>query len=83
MEQLSKHGTMLPSNISGLTDEQVEELKLVDEWGEKCSPSGDWVHNKDPVGRRNGKQPNENMQKLITKAIDEAKAIVSKVLDRI
>ncbi|XP_065222899.1 cilia- and flagella-associated protein 298 isoform X3 [Planococcus citri] len=78
MEQLSKHGTMLPSNIAGLTEEQVEELKLVDEWGEKCLPSGDWTLNKDPVGRRNGKQPDESMQKLIMKAVDEAKAIISK-----
>lgn len=79
MEQLSKHGIMLPPDILGLTDEQVQELKLVDEWGEKCVPSGDWTYNKDPVGRRNGKQPDESMQKIILKAIDEAKAIISKV----
>lgn len=79
MEQLRLYGTMLPPNIVGLTDEQVEELKLVDEWGEKCIPSGDWIPNKDPIGRRNGKQPRESMQKIIAKGIEEAKATISKV----
>lgn len=79
MEELAKHGTLLPPNIMGLTDEQVEELKLVDEWGEKCVPSGGWSFNKDPVGRRNGKQPNEHMQVVIKRTSEEAKAMVSKV----
>ena len=79
MEELAKHGTLLPPNIMGLTDEQVEELKLTDEWGEKCVPSGGWSFNKDPIGRRNGKQPNEHMQDVITRTIEEAKAMISKV----
>ncbi|XP_069697790.1 cilia- and flagella-associated protein 298 isoform X2 [Periplaneta americana] len=78
MEELAKHGTLLPPNIMGLTDEQVEELKLVDEWGEKCVPSGGWTFNKDPIGRRNGKQPNENMQDVIKRTTEEAKKMVSK-----
>ncbi|XP_021924692.1 UPF0769 protein C21orf59 homolog isoform X3 [Zootermopsis nevadensis] len=78
MEELAKHGTLLPPNIMGLTDEQVEELKLVDEWGEKCVPSGGWTFNKDPIGRRNGKQPNEHMQDVIKRTTEEAKAVVSK-----
>lgn len=45
----------LPPNMQGLTDEQVEELKLRDEWGEKCVPSGGAVFKKDDVGRRNGR----------------------------
>ncbi|XP_047108104.1 cilia- and flagella-associated protein 298-A [Schistocerca piceifrons] len=80
MEELAKHGTLLPPNILGLTDEQVEELKLVDEWGEKCVPSGGWTFNKDPIGRRNGRQPNEKMQEIIAKTVQEAKAMVSKKL---
>jgi hypothetical protein len=79
MEELAKHGTLLPPNIMGLTDEQVEELKLVDEWGEKCVPSGGCNFNKDPVGRRNGKQPNEHMQDVIKRTSEEAKAMMSKV----
>ncbi|KAK7870014.1 hypothetical protein R5R35_011981 [Gryllus longicercus] len=78
MGQLCDHGTLLPPNIMGLTDEQVEELKLIDEWGEKCTPSGGWTFNKDPIGRRNGKQPNEKMQEVLKKTIEEAKAMVSK-----
>lgn len=79
LEELSKHGTMLPPDMMGLTDEQIEELKLKDEWGEKCLPSGSWTFNKDPMGRRNGRQPNERMQEVIAKSINEAKSLVSKV----
>lgn len=70
---------MLPSNMLGLTDEQIEELKLVDEWGEKCVPNGDWKPNKDPLSRRNGRQPNERMRELFMKAVEEARAVTSKV----
>lgn len=78
LEELVKHGTLFPPEILGLTPEQVEELHLVDEWGEKCVPSGGWTLNKDPIGRRNGRQPNEAMQKVINKTMDEAKALISK-----
>ncbi|XP_023316228.1 UPF0769 protein C21orf59 homolog A-like [Trichogramma pretiosum] len=50
LEELANHGTMLPQNMQGLTDEQIEELHLVDEWGEKCCPSGGWTFNKDIMG---------------------------------
>ena len=40
--------------MQGLTDEQIEELKLHDEWADKCVPSGGPVFNVDKVGRRNG-----------------------------
>lgn len=79
MEELKKHGTLLPPEIMGLTDEQVTELKLIDTWGEKCIPSGGYTFHKDQIGRRNGKQPNESMQNVLTKTIEEAKACVSKV----
>ncbi|KAJ1531943.1 hypothetical protein ONE63_000583 [Megalurothrips usitatus] len=78
MEELANHGPMLPPNIMGLTDEQVAELKLVDEWADKCVPSGGWISNKDEIGRRNGRQPNEKMQEVLRKTIEEAKAMVSK-----
>lgn len=54
MEELAKHGVSLPPNMQGLTDEQIEELKLKDEWGEKCQPSGGVKFNKDKIGCRNG-----------------------------
>lgn len=50
IEELIQHGTMLPQNMMGLTDEQVVELKLKDEWGDKCTPMGGWTFNKDVVG---------------------------------
>ncbi|XP_059741394.1 cilia- and flagella-associated protein 298 isoform X2 [Bos indicus] len=78
MEELAEHGVFLPPNMQGLTDEQIEELKLKDEWGEKCIPSGGSVFKKDDIGRRNGQAPNEKMKQVIKKTIEEAKAIISK-----
>lgn len=40
MESLALHGTMLPPEMEGLNDEQIEELKLKDQYGESCIPSG-------------------------------------------
>ena len=55
MELLAQHGVMLPPNMQGLTEEQVDELKLKDEFAEVCIPSGGFVMNPDPIGRRNGR----------------------------
>ena len=54
MEELAQHGLSLPPNMQGLTDEQIEDLKLKDEWGEKCKPSGGVQFKKDEIGCRNG-----------------------------
>jgi len=54
MEELADHGITLPPNMQGLTDEQIEELKLKDEWAERCQPSGGHTQKKDKIGRRNG-----------------------------
>ena len=54
IEQLSLHGICKPPEMEGLTDEQVEELKLKDEWSSKCYPSGGAVLNPDPIGKRTG-----------------------------
>ncbi|XP_050296364.1 cilia- and flagella-associated protein 298 [Anthonomus grandis grandis] len=80
MEELAKHGTLLPPEILGLTEDQVDELKLKDEWGDQCIPSGGFTMNKDPVGRRNGKQPKKAMQEVLTKAVKDAKEMVHKNL---
>ncbi|XP_055609987.1 cilia- and flagella-associated protein 298-like isoform X2 [Uranotaenia lowii] len=80
IEQLAEHGTMLPPDMLGLTDEQVEELHLTDEWGEKCIPSGGWTNNPDPVGRRNGRQPQEKMQDILQNAVSDAKVLISRKL---
>ncbi|XP_008545012.1 cilia- and flagella-associated protein 298 isoform X2 [Microplitis demolitor] len=80
IEELAKHGIMLPSNMMGLTDEQVVELKLKDEWADKCSPMGGWTFNKDVIGRRNGRQPNERMQEILRKAVKDSQAMITKKL---
>lgn len=78
--ELSKHGVTLPPNMQGLTDEQVSELKLRDEWGEKCIPSGGFIECKDEIGRRNGKAPMEKMAQVLTRTADEAKQLVGRDL---
>ena len=55
MEELAKHGITLPPNMQGLTDEQISDLNLQDQWEDECIPSGGVIENKDPIGRRNGK----------------------------
>nr|CAH7739813.1 unnamed protein product [Callosobruchus chinensis] len=56
------------------------ELKLTDPWGDRCIPSGGYTYEKDPIGRRNGKQPKKAMQDVLTNAIKEAKEMISKKL---
>ncbi|XP_061393432.1 cilia- and flagella-associated protein 298-like [Musca vetustissima] len=80
MEELASHGTLLPPEMMGLTDEQVEELKLKDVWAEKCIPSGGFIFNKDPIGRRNGQQPKEKMQEVLRKSMSDARSMINKKL---
>lgn len=80
MEELANYGCMLPPDMVGLTDEQIEELKLVDGHADACAPSGGFNQTKDPVGRRNGRQPLPNMQEVLRKTIAEAIAMVDKKL---
>ncbi|XP_055846162.1 cilia- and flagella-associated protein 298 [Episyrphus balteatus] len=80
IEDLANHGTMLPPEMIGLTDEQIEELKLVDTWADKCIPSGGFEFNRDKMGRRNGHQPKENMRSVLFKAIDDARNAIDKKL---
>ncbi|XP_002155694.1 cilia- and flagella-associated protein 298 [Hydra vulgaris] len=80
MESLELHGIMLPSNMQGLTEEQISELKLQDSWSKSCYPQGGSVFNKDPIGRRNGVSPNAKMADVIKRTRHDAKAQVSKDL---
>lgn len=64
----------------GLTDEQIDELKLVDSWADNCIPSGGFNFVRDPVGRRNGRQPMPAMQEVLRKSINDAIAMVDKKL---
>lgn len=76
--ELADHGIALPPNMQGLTEDQIAELKLIDECGEKCVPSGGAVLRKDKIGRRNGQAPNDKMKEVLMKTVDEAKALMSK-----
>uniref|UniRef100_A0A8D0ECC8 Cilia and flagella associated protein 298 n=1 Tax=Salvator merianae TaxID=96440 RepID=A0A8D0ECC8_SALMN len=78
IESLAEHGIFLPPNMQGLTDEQIEELKLKDEWAEKCTPSGGSTFKKDEIGRRNGHAPGEKMKQVLKATVEEAKALISK-----
>ena len=55
MEELAKHGITLPPTMQGLTEEQLSDLKLHDDWEDECIPQGGITENKDPLGKRNGK----------------------------
>ncbi|KAM6907465.1 cilia- and flagella-associated protein 298 [Xenentodon cancila] len=76
--ELAEHGISLPPNMQGLTEEQIDELKLKDEWEDRCTPSGGTVFRKDEIGRRNGHAPNDKMKEVLMRTVEEAKALVSK-----
>ncbi|KAL5011036.1 hypothetical protein ScPMuIL_013341 [Solemya velum] len=78
VEELAEHGITLPPNMQGLTDEQLVDLKLRDEWEDKCVPSGGAIDRRDDIGRRNGKAPNEKMAEVLKKTVKEAKDMISK-----
>lgn len=69
MEELAEHEVFLPPNMQGLIDDQTEELKLRDELGEKCAPSGGAVLKKDVIGRRNGHATNEKIKQVLKNTI--------------
>ncbi|XP_067289134.1 cilia- and flagella-associated protein 298 [Pseudorasbora parva] len=75
--ELADHGISLPPNMQGLTDDQITELKLKDEWEDRCTPSGGAEFKKDEIGRRNGYAPNEKMKDVLRKTMEEAKALIS------
>jgi len=75
MAQLAKHGVQIRPEIMGLTPDQVEELKLVDEFASSCVPSsGFGDETPDDVGRRCGRPPRIDMKNIIAKTIAEAMA---------
>lgn len=80
LETLGKHGISLPMNMQGLTEEQITELKLEDPYARTCVPPAGVIECPDPVGRRCGHAPTTNMQEIIDRTRNEAKADVSKDL---
>lgn len=78
MEELAKHGITLPPTMQGLTEEQLSDLRLHDDWEDECIPQGGIIENKDPLGKRNGKAPSEKMAEVINRTRKEAKARIAK-----
>ncbi|XP_037323924.2 cilia- and flagella-associated protein 298 [Pungitius pungitius] len=76
--ELADHGVTLPPNMQGLTEEQVVELKLKDEWEDRCVPSNGPVFKVDEMGRRNGHAPNDKMKQILLRTVEDAKALISK-----
>ena len=52
---LAKHGITLPVNMQGLNEDQITDLKLIDEYADKCIPMDGYVEEEDGTGRRNGR----------------------------
>ncbi|CAF1493345.1 unnamed protein product, partial [Rotaria magnacalcarata] len=80
VSMLAKHGITLPVNMQGLTEDQITDLKLVDEYADKCIPMDGYVEEEDGTGRRNGRAPTEKMRSILERTIQEAKDKISKKL---
>lgn len=65
MSMLAKHGVTLPVNMQGLTEEQITDLKLVDEYADKCIPMDGYIEEEDVTGKRNGRGKNFDFFKKI------------------
>lgn len=78
MESLAEHGICKPPEMQGLTDEQVQELKLRDTWSERCYPSGGARQNPDPIGKRTGNAPSEHLAGVLVKTAHEARQLLGK-----
>lgn len=76
IEVLAQHGSQLPPDMVGLTDDQLEELGKVDDHPD---PSGGSVSRPDERKERNGRAPNEKMQAVLKKAVEEVRIILSPV----
>ncbi|GFU02603.1 cilia- and flagella-associated protein 298, partial [Nephila pilipes] len=77
IEEMSKYGVSFPPNMQGLTQEQISDLKLKDDWVENNLTQSDYVINQDPMGKRNGFAPLEKYARVLTKTTAEAKARIS------
>lgn len=80
IEQLAEYGPAVPPEMQGLAEEQIDDLRLSDDWAQTCVPSGGETENRDPTGRRRSRQPSEKMRKVLLDTVREAKGLISKEL---
>lgn len=73
LEDLSRHGVFRPPDMTGLLDDQIRELRLVDEHE---GPAGGWEDHPDPVQKRNGRRPLEAMREILDRSGHEARSKV-------
>lgn len=79
MSDLAEHGISIGPERLGLLEEQIQELNLgEDPEEERCQPSGGpGPSQKDPLGRRVGQPPNQEMKELLIKTATQVRVKVS------
>ncbi len=77
VRDLAGHGTAMPPEMRGLLEEQILELKLTDDEGERCQPSGGSQFRRDELQKRSGRAPREEMKEVLVKAAAEVEKMVS------
>ena len=72
IRDLANHGIAKAPKARGLLEEQVQELKLVDEEIERCQPVGGTVESPDPVEFRVGLAPASTFREVLLEAAQDA-----------
>lgn len=74
MRGLAEHGACLPADYQGMSAEELEEIHFQDDY----TPIGGFKIVPDPVGKRNGKAPSDEMKEVLMKTVCECEAKISK-----
>ncbi|KAI0987204.1 hypothetical protein GJ496_004685 [Pomphorhynchus laevis] len=78
--RLKDYGLQMPTDMRGLAPSQLKDLNLTNEWARDYEPSGGYNYNADPLLERNGEAPNEKMQNLIERTVNDIKCRIDKKL---
>ena len=73
---LANHGIAKAPKVRGLLEEQVQELKLVDEEVERCQPVGGYIDCPDPVEFRVGYAPTAAFKELLANVAKDAETLM-------
>ena len=77
VEALADHGVESAPEVKGLLEDQIRELNLEDSEAQRCEPSGGSVASPDPLQKRCGMAPNQDMKEVLAKTCQKAKDIIS------